>query len=329
MSKVNYLEILKNAWAITWKNKYLWWFGFLLAFSGSGGMLNFRFGDFKKIEDKGINPETKQQVIDFFTANATWIIAGVSILAVICLVFLVLGIIARGGLIKSVGKISKGETADFKTGFREGKKYFWKLLAIGFIIGIFMAALMMILFIPIAFLFYGKAYILGGILSVGALAILIPIIILANFSKTYCYIYAVLGDIPFWLAIENGYLLFRKNLASSIIMSLVLMLAGIILGIAILIVLIPLVIIFLIIGGILYLFLKNIGLAIAGALGGIALLAIILFLQSIFQTFIQTSWILFFKEIASPKIPETIPEIAPEKIPSPSAAPDPITFSEE
>lgn len=329
MSKINYFQILKNAWVITWHNKYLWWFGFLLSLSGSGGFFNYHFGDFNQIENGGISPETKKQVVDFFASYADWIIVGSVALAIALLFFLILGTIARGGLIKSIEKISKGEAIDFKTGFGEGKEYFWKLLFINLAIGIFLLALIATLSIPIIFLFYGKAYILGSLLAIGALIILIPVLILAHFSKIYGYIYAIMGNVSFGSAIENGYLLFRKNLSASIIMSLLLMVAGIIFGITAILILIPFIVLFLIIGAVLYLIMQKIGVAIAAIFGGIALIAIMLFLQSIFQTFLQTSWVLFFKEIASPKIPETVAETVPEKISSPSAAPDPVTFIEE
>lgn len=301
----------------------------MIAFSGFGGMFNLRFDDFKKIEDTKINPEIKQQLIDFFSHNADWIIIGTSFAAIIFWAFLILQIIAKGGLIKSIGKISKNEPTNFKEGFHEGRKYFWRLLFIKLAIGIFMITLTAILSIPIIFLFINKSYLLGGLLLFGAIIILLPILIVASFTGIFGCIYAVLGDLSFWPAIEAAYLLFRRNLGSSFIISLIILLVGMVFGIIIMLSLLPLIIIFFLTGLISYLILKNIGLAIIVTLGVLTIFAVILFLQSIFQTFIQAIWVLFFKEIASPKIPETIPEAIPEKIPSPSAAPDPVTFSEE
>src|SRR3989338_4797304 len=40
-----YRNILKQAWTLTWRNKYLWWFGIFAALLGNGGEFEILFNN--------------------------------------------------------------------------------------------------------------------------------------------------------------------------------------------------------------------------------------------------------------------------------------------
>jgi len=40
-----YRNILKQAWQLTWRNKYLWWFGIFAALLGNGGEFEILFNN--------------------------------------------------------------------------------------------------------------------------------------------------------------------------------------------------------------------------------------------------------------------------------------------
>ena len=40
-----YRNILKQAWKITWRNKYLWWLGIFAALLGNGGEFEILFNN--------------------------------------------------------------------------------------------------------------------------------------------------------------------------------------------------------------------------------------------------------------------------------------------
>ena len=65
MSKINYLQIIKDAWKITWKNRYLWWFGFFVTLGGGGGMNYF----FNSGEEEKLDP-AESEVEAFIQASA-------------------------------------------------------------------------------------------------------------------------------------------------------------------------------------------------------------------------------------------------------------------
>lgn len=323
MSKINYLDIIKKAAAITWKNKHLWWFGFFIALTSAGSSLNYSPGSGKDFTGGRI---TEEKVISFVSDHTALVISAGVIIAVLFFLFLVLGIIGRGALIKAIEKILKNELVDFKSGMREGKKYFWKILGIGFLSAMFIFLAAVILIAPIVFLFLNKAYVSAVLLILLAIAILIPFIILSVFIRVYGYIYVVLGDLKIWASIENAYALLRKNLGVSVIMGLIFILLGIILGLSLIMLLVPIVAALFVLGSFFYLILKGVGVAIAIGLGAIIVIAITLFVRSVYETFAQAVWILFFHEIARPKVEETVAEEAEEIKAAP--APDPVKTSE-
>lgn len=313
MLQVDYVEIIKEAWKTTWTKKYLWWFGFLAALAG-GGTINFQ------IPGRGGNKSFDESEFSrFILQNLNWIIPAAIALVVLAILLVILGIIGRGALIKSIDLALKEKRINFKDGFKEGKKVFWKLFLIGIISGFSLLFSLIILIVPIVFLFINKAYALGIFLSIFAILILITLAILISFLRTFGYLYAVLGELSVWPALENAYKLFCDNLWSSVIMSLFFIPLGIVFFLGIMVALIPLALIFLAIGFGLNLTIGKAGIIIAITLGALVFIILTLFLRSVYETFAQTIWVIFFKKIASPQIRETTieeKEEDPEILPS-------------
>jgi hypothetical protein len=322
MKEVNYLEIIKKSWFITWKNKYLWWFGLFLALGG-GASFNFP-GNSEWSKKAG---ENEDQFRSFLNQHWQLVVALIAVIGIICLALIILKLIAKAGLIKTLNEIEKKITGNFKKGFWEGKKYFWKILAIGLILGFFILSLFVILAVPIALLFSVKAFILGTFFVLfSAVVIFIPLVVLASFIGKYSIYYVVLSDLGIKASIENGYQIFRKNIIPSIIMALFFIPINIALFILIITSFLAIGIIFLLVGIILYLALAKIGIIIAVSSGVLIFIVILFLANSIFQVFCQTIWFLFFKEIATVEEEERIEESAPEKstiekiLPSPEEA---------
>lgn len=307
MPKIDYLNILKQSWHITWHNKYLWWFGFFLALGSGGGNFNFGWPSGQQTKN-----QSEQQMLESFNAflDKYWeyILIGIVAISVIIFILIILKIICRAGLIKSVQKIATGEETSFKKGFLEGKKYFWKLLFLGLIIGFFMLGAILVLATPVVFLIFLKSYIWAILLGILAVLIIITLVILAAFLKEYANLYLVLSGIGIRSSLESAFKLFKKNLGPSIIFSLILIATGIIFGIAVLFSIFVMALIFLAVGFLTYAVFAKMGAIVVAAFGGLTLLLIILFLQSVFETFRQTSWVLFFREIAAVKVEDKITE---------------------
>lgn len=311
MKEINYLEILKKSWRITWKNKYLWWFGLFLSLGG-GSSFSFNVpgnNDWEKqLGEKG------DLANDFFAQHWQIFIAGAVLLVLLIAAFVVLRIIAQAGLVKTLNRIENNEKGNFKEGFGEGKKYFWKLLKVGLILGFLMICLIVVLSLPVIFLFYLEAVFSGILATFLAVLIFIPLVIVSSFLGKYAFFYITLSDLGIRSSFERSYYLFRKNIIQSIIMSLLFIPVSIFLTFIFLTVFFLIGIFFLIIGIILYLAISKIGIVIAISAGLIVFLASLIFLTSVYQVFYQTVWFLFFKEIASVKMEEEVKETVKEII---------------
>ncbi|MFA6383585.1 MAG: hypothetical protein WCX17_04120 [Parcubacteria group bacterium] len=316
MSNINYLSILKKAWSITWSNKYLWWFGFFIALTSTGNI--FTYSNDNEKSTQWIN----QQMSDLIAAHGGLVISGILFALVICIILLVMRILSRGALIEGTAKAAKGEKGNFTQGVKNGKKYFWRIFLISFLVQLAMATIAILIATPIVFLFMTKSYVLGALLTLVGILIIIPLFILAFFLENFAFIYVVLSNISMVDAIENSYNLFRKNMGSSVVMALIFLPISIIIGLASIMLFLFLAIIFLVIGLVFFFIFGKIGAIMIVVLAAISILLLFFGVRSIYETFYQAAWVFFFHEIASPKIEEKIAETVPEEIKS-APAPDP------
>lgn len=324
MPTINYIQILKDAWQITWKNRFLWLFGLLIAIASPGGLnSNFNTGGSEKIDDASV-----QKASDFIAQNLHWIIAGIIALIVLVIILVIIGIIARAGLLKSIDAVLKNKPIGFKAGMKEGKKYLGKLFVLGLTIFFLVFASVIVLALPVVLLLINKAIVTGVFLGILAFIILVPVIALCSFLKAYGNIYVVLGELSAWNALEKAYELFRKNMLASIIMWLLFIPIGFALMLAIIMILVPLALLFLATGFGLYFAAGTPGAIITACVGVICFLAIILSVRSVYETFIQSAWYLFFLEIARPKAEENLTEEILEKKEESLPVPDPVKTAE-
>lgn len=314
--KINYLSILKKAWEITWHNKYLWWFGLLISLGI--GDFNFNYGLHNG--EWGKNEKTVQALSNFFQQFSGWIIAGISLALVFIVILVVIKIISRAGLISSMDKIHNNQKASFKSGFKKGRDYFWRILLSSLVVNLFILGVFLILLLPVVYLFLIKSFILGIITSACAFFIFIPIVILACFIRKYAHFYIVISELSIMSALDSAYRLFKNNIFSSIIMALLFFPIGIILAMAMLTLFFSLGLIFLGIGMLFYAVFSKIGVFAVTALGILILIAIFLAASSVYQVFFYAAWMLFFKEIALVRTEEVCvaeEELIEKKLPSP------------
>ena len=308
MEKVNYPEIFKKAWKITWENKYLWWFGLLLSL-GVGSM-GFRFplGGNLSSKNQWSGQRTEIVFVNFFREQIVWAIFGIAVAISLIIILVILANISRFGLIKAIYSLEKNKPYNFKIGFQQGKKYCLKIIGISVLLNILLFFLVAIIFVPIIFLFYLKALWLGVAAILFGIMLVIPLIILKIFMQEYAYIYAVLSDVRIYIAIENAYKLFRKNFLSSIVMMLLFIPVNLIILFVIMAVLMIIGIIFIVLGMILYLLLGNTGAIVALVAGVVIFFLAVLLAGSLYQVFRQSVWVLFFMEIASGKTKDIVDE---------------------
>ncbi len=299
MRHINYFKLIQKAFHIAWKNKYLWWLGFFVAFGQSASVV-FNYS-------KNDGP-ANQPVLDFVYSHMPIILLAAAMILLIYAVIIVLAIVGRGSIIKAAGESVKGRKMNFHSAVHQGKKYFWRLFLIGLIMGALTIGTLFVFLVPVYFFFYTKSYITGSVIAALAVIIVIPLMFLITFLRTYGYLYAVLGDLPFGEALENAYSLFRENVLTSLVALLVFALIGLILAILVGLIILPVVVIFALLSGILYLLAGAAGVTAASVFGAVVVGVILLAILSVFEVFKQALWVLFFEEIARPGVKEKVSE---------------------
>lgn len=307
MKKINYLEILKNAFLLTWKNKFLWLFG-LFIFLGSIGSNADVF--FRSMGDKNQDP---QLLVDFAERNPNLFIAISLALLIFGIVIYLLRIIATTAVVKSANNIKLYSQLPFSKIFVESKKYLWKLLMLEILISFSVFAIAVLLIVPIAYLFLIKAEIFAILMSVLAFVILFPLVILAVYLNKYAYLFLILGDFEIKDSLELAYIALAKNIKESLVMGVISL--GLSLAIMIVLAFVGIIIlaIFGALGFLANMLFANTGMISSAIIGGITGIVILTTLLSWYATLIQTAWLFFFQEISFEKDNEKKKKVA-EKV---------------
>ncbi len=311
LSEINYPEIIKKSWNTVWSNRYLWWFGFFVALGSGGGSFNWSGG-----EEEKISQVNKEMVESFISQNIAWIMLGALAVVFLVVIFYILGVWGRAALIKSFQFIEKKKKCNFKTGFREGKKYFWRIFGSNIILSLIATLVFIALFFPIAMLFYFKLNIAGIIGILIAIIIFIIVAVIVSFVSEYAAIYIVLSDLKIRSALENSYQLFRKNILAGIVMSFIFIAIKSAIFIA-------MIMVFAILAtpvAATYFLASKLFFWTGAAVGTAIFIVASLLIRSVYEAFQQIAWILFFEEIASQEedpVEEKSEELSGERLPYP------------
>jgi hypothetical protein len=316
---MNYGDLVRDAFRITLRNRYLWFFGFFAGGTGtnfvgnvpSGGG-NFNFDDFQRSDLSGLTAQVGQGLSD------TVLILGIVVVVLlIALFFIILAIISQGALADSVAAIDRGQGRRFGSAFALGMGNFWRVL--GYYIVFFLVALglLVVIGIPVALLIGGtfaatqstgvrvSIAVVVGILAVLLLIVVfIPLSIIGQYALRDIVVRRerVLGSIG------SGYTLFRHNIGRSLLLWLIQLGLSIGIGIAFILLL-------LIVG--LILALPAIALAVTGYSTGVWIAAVVpaglivflLFLVATgaIGTFSHAYWTLAYLRLTPPPTPSPDP----------------------
>jgi len=317
LKEIDFVKLIKESFIFTWQKKYLWWFGFFVAL-GSLGSLNFSFDP----EENEKSKELFEKTISFILNHQNLFIAIAIGLIILLILFFALSVLGRGALIKIIYLELEVGKSNFKTGFNFGKRFFWRLLVLTIIAFLFTSGIILVMAIPIIFFIESEIIFPAIILGVLAILILIPILFLIYFLLRFSQLFLVLGNLSIRQSLENAYALLRKNLASSLVIFFILMIIGIIFFMLTILIFIPFVIIFGLLGILLYYLLKITGIIIIVSIAVPIFLIIFFALRSFYEVFRQVVWIKFFQIIAKPKAKqETTSKILEQKLqPTPNIA---------
>jgi len=294
--------ILKRSWDITWKSKGLWVLGILAGCSGGGGGGSSNAGRTAEYRFSGDDFPQIQRWVEGIPEEAwgTIAIAATGVVLLLALGAWVLSTLGNGGLIAGFGLADSNETITLGLAFREGSRYFWKLL----LIQIIPVLLTLLLFIPVILGFVALGVLTAGIgiaCLLPLLCLLVPASILLNIYLLITQIALVNDKLAVGAAFKQAWEVIRKETGNILILAIALgignFIASLILALPFFLLAIPV----------------FIGIAGGGdpvtmanftplLVGGLIYLPIGVTAGGILRTFITGSWTLTYREMTAPEI---------------------------
>lgn len=233
---MDYMDMLKRGWAITWDNKYLWILGFLAALGSGNSVANYTTGsdDFAATMDPAM-----------IGALAAGVAAASCVGVIIGIIIWLVSMAAKAGLIESVARIELAKPLDgFGQAFRLGWGKVWRMAGLTLLLfGVVILAVLLLIFLFIlsggafAALFSGGEDATGtlfaglgilGLCLLGLLCLLIPVFIALNFVYAFAMRGLVLRDLGVTDSIRHGYQVLRDNLGPILMLALAFLLFNII-----------------------------------------------------------------------------------------------------
>ncbi len=297
--EIPYVEILKQAARIIWRNKFLLWFGVLMALGSPG---SFNIGNSEDWNGKG------DAAKNFLETHWQLVLAVGLILFAVGIALFLISLIGKAGLVRSVSLIAQNKKtnfregppeakASFRAGWKMGKRYMWNLFKLFLLIFFATIVIVLVLAIPVIFLAVKGSWMSAVLVGLLAVAIFIPLVFILALTNIFAEFYIVLSDLKVWSAVEAGYNLLLKNIKDSIVFSLLILAVNIAAGIILLPVL-GVALLVLVPSGMLFYYLSKIVFGIFLVFAILLFVAFALFISSIFLTYKTTAWTLFFREIA-------------------------------
>jgi hypothetical protein len=314
---MNYGELIGDAFRITLRNRYLWFFGFFAGGSTgfnvptnipSGGG-NFNLDDFQQSSTMLSAAQVGQDL-----GNGV-IIAGLVVVAVILTLFFVfMAVVSQGALADSVAAIDRGDRRRFGSAFRSGMGNFWRVLGYFIVFILIAIGLLLVIGIPVALLIGGtfvatqsagariSVAVVVGLLAVLALIVVfVPLSIVGQYALREIVVRRerVLGSVG------SGYTIFRRNIGRSLLILLIQFGLSIGIGIAFILALLVVALVLAIPAIALAVAGLTSAAIVAGVIAAVILLPLILVATGAIGTFSHAYWTLAYLRLTAPPRPAT------------------------
>lgn len=311
-------DLFKRGWQITWNNKFLYILGFLAALggngssggSGSGNINNIPTGnnteDFEAFEDLfgefGFDPSSFESMLPTIIGS---IIAIVCILFVIRIVLWFIRLISEAGMIQSVADINAGGTSNFRQAFAQGREHIVPMFIANLILFIVPFVVVLIIIAISAFSFLGADGGIEDILPILVIPIICLVCLLIPYGIFTAFIYPiaqrgiVFKGLDGWSSLVFGWEFLKKNASDIVILGILFGVIGFIIGIIALVISLPI-----LIGAGLPVFFALIEGSTPGAgaisllvVGFLAMIVVGAFISAIFISFRSATFTLAFIEL--------------------------------
>ena len=314
---MEYGQIIKKAWRIAWRYRFLWVLGIFAGITGWGGQGSGgysgggrSFGSGGTSGGGSTSPFSAGQLQQFGATAGKWVpllITAGLIWIVFALLMWALNLAAQGGLVWAVNEIEDGRTPSLGSAWQRGFSHLWSVLGLGILVQLpmFVAVLLLLaaVGVPVALaISRGGGAAAGAILPVcGSLVIGIPLILVMSFVLGIVYVIAlrriVLDGIGAIQSAKDAYKTFRARFKDTALMWLINWGLNVVAGLALAI---PVVIVTLVllVPGIAAGFSRNWGLvAVLVGVWLVLLIAASLFYVGVWGTFTSALWTILYRRM--------------------------------
>lgn len=235
-----YRQILKKAWYITRKFRYLWFLGIFAAFLGNGSEYQVLFKQVNSVADQ---PTTAQNwaanlnallpKLDLSAGNILLASVGLLIGLIILIFFLWLAISSLGGLIKGSAAANNDERMTFFGLLKTGGKKFWPLLGLNIVAKAIVYGILILILTPLMVATFAQGDLSANLLIIIlTFLIFIPLTIIVSLVTKYASAFVMLNNEKFWPSFKDGWRLFGANWLISLEMAFIIFVINIIVGLA-------------------------------------------------------------------------------------------------
>jgi hypothetical protein len=312
---LNFSEVLTRAWQITWKYKVLWIFGVLASCNSSRGSYNFNNNTNWQQQSTNMPPAVAQWSNWIVENLIPFIAILTSFICILTLLSIFLGSMGRLGLIRGTVAAEGGaEHLSFGVLFKESLPFFWRSFWLWFMVGA-----------PFIIL----ALLVAGLLAIGGITLLadnpdqtnvLSLLAVIPFAfACFCFIgilswlvrliaqqgqvAIVVENLGTIAAIRRGWEVFKKNIGSILLMAIILAVIGFVVGLVFVLpfmaLIFPTMFAFILGRG------ESTTPLILLGLGLLVLIPLSVFLNGVFNTFLESSWTLTYLRLT--RKPEAAP----------------------
>ncbi|MFH0805223.1 MAG: hypothetical protein V1916_03445 [Patescibacteria group bacterium] len=306
-----YRHILRQAFDIVKRHRYLWFFGFFATLLGAGGELQPLFNNYSTIGERsqsimslrafyegGVFSAALGNAKLFFESYPWQALFFFLMIGAIFLVAIWLAIVSQVALFDAAAKLAKGKATTYAEGYQAGNRHFSSVLLINVVLRVILYGVFLVVAMPLLTWFLVGGNLWGGIVFVLLLFfVLLPAAVIVSFMVKFAIAYVVINGLPAKQAVRQGWELFKRNWLASIEMAIIILLIGLVVGLAILIVMGLASVPFILIGIAALFFGTATGFAAAVTLCVITWFAVAAIMGSAYVAYQYTAWTLLFVEL--------------------------------
>lgn len=246
-----YRKILKQAVAIAWRYKYLWFFGLFASLVGnaveyealsqilSGGAPRNFFPNLQRIIETGVfSGKTLANIGKIMSEDpfSLFALLAVGLLTLILFAYLIwLAVVSQAALINSSADIMAGKsrkTMNIQSGVASGMKNFWPVLGLNILIKAIIFIIFSLLSLPVVLAAGRIGAATANFIYLILFLILVPLALGFALMVKYSMAYVVIRGSGFLESVKQGWRLFIKNWLVSLEMAIILFFINLFAGLA-------------------------------------------------------------------------------------------------